>query len=106
MNLELTAQDVKKKIDEKEDFILLDVRTDREFNFTHIDGSVHIPLDKLGAGSIGLEKSKEIITYCHHGVRSLKAAHILLEHGYENVKSMSGGIHDWSVSIDQKIPIY
>ena len=106
MDLELTAHDVKKKIDNQEDFILLDVRTDREYHFAHIHGSLHIPLDKLGEGSLGLEKGKEIITYCHHGVRSLKAAHILQEHGYEKVKSMSGGIHEWSVSIDPEIPVY
>lgn len=106
MNLEISVTELQKKKKNGDDFILLDVRTDREHHFAQIPDSLHIPLDKLGEGSGNLEKNAEIIIYCHHGARSLRAAHILLELGFEKVKSLEGGIHEWSCSIDSSIPTY
>lgn len=106
MNLEITVKELEAKIGKKEDFTLLDVRTDREHNFAHLKNSVHIPLDKLDSAPSLLDKEKEILIYCHHGRRSLTAAHILLELGFQNVKSVSGGIHEWSVAVDPSVPTY
>jgi adenylyltransferase/sulfurtransferase len=106
MHLEITPQEVIKKIDRKDSFTLIDVRTEREHRFCHIEGSTHMPLDKLEGLYLQLEKDAEIITYCHHGMRSLKAVEFLISRGFTNVKSMSGGIHLWSEEIDASIPQY
>ena len=104
--LEINVEELKDKIEKKEDFILLDVRRDEEYNYTHIAQSIHIPLHELMANYNKIKKDKEIIVYCHHGVRSLKATHILLELGFTKVKSLAGGIHSWSNKIDSSIPTY
>ena len=51
-------------------------------------------------------KASQIILHCKAGVRSLKAAKALKQMGFENVKSMAGGIEGWSERIDPSIPIY
>jgi len=106
MALEITPQEVKNKLVHKKNITLLDVRTDREHAFCRIEGSLHMPLDKLEGLYTQLEKDDEIITYCHHGMRSMKAAQFLISRGFTNVKSMSGGIHLWSEEIDASIPEY
>lgn len=103
---EINVVDLEKKITHNENFVLLDVRTPDEYTLTHIKKSVHIPLDTLDKECNKLEKNKEIVVYCHHGVRSLKATKILLDHGFLNVRSLSGGIHAWSTQVDPSLPIY
>jgi phage shock protein E len=65
--------------------IILDVRTEKEFATGHIDGAVNIPLSRLHADSIPLSKEKVIVTCCSHGLRSVKAAGLLKEHGFKQV---------------------
>ena len=106
MEIEITPQEVSAKFGRKDSFTLIDVRTEREHRFCHIKWSTHMPLDKLEGLYLQLEKDAEIVTYCHHGMRSLKAADFLISRGFTNVKSMSGGIHLWSEEIDVSIPQY
>ncbi|CAN5778859.1 hypothetical protein BH11PLA1_BH11PLA1_19500 [soil metagenome] len=91
--------------------ILLDVRRDEEFAHSRIAGAEHIPLADLEKRAADLEddagaRTRPIITYCHHGVRSLKAAATLRAIGYVDVRSMAGGIDLWSLDIDPKVPRY
>jgi len=62
--------------------IILDVRTVNEFNTGHIEGSINIPLSKLHADSLPLDKTKTYITCCSHGLRSVKAVALLKERGF------------------------
>jgi phage shock protein E len=64
--------------------IILDVRTETEFNTGHIDGAVNIPLSHLRKDSIPFSNDKEIITCCSHGLRSIKAVDILRSRGFKN----------------------
>lgn len=79
---------------------LLDVRSLEEYKIAKINGAKLIPLDELESRMNELPKNKEIIIYCHHGMRSLQAAMFLKEHKF-NVKSISGGIDEWAKSIDR-----
>ena len=74
----------------KENPYILDVRTVEEYNLSHIDGAINIPLDELRENLEKLEKSKEIIVHCHSGLRSYLACRILQQKGY-NVKNLIGG---------------
>ena len=75
---------------DRENTILLDVRTDVEFNAGHIQGALHIPVDSL-RGRLGeLDKDKEILEYCQIGLRGYVASRILTQNGY-NVKNLTGG---------------
>ena len=53
-----------------------------------------------------LNPNDEIVVYCHMGVRSLKAIHYLPQHGFTNLKNLSGGIEAWSTTADPSVPRY
>ena len=107
---EVSPEEVKQKLDESDNFTLVDVREPSEYDICRIDGSVLIPLgeiEKMKPKNLnGISKSDQIILHCKAGVRSLKAAKALKKMGFENVKSMAGGIEDWSERIDSSIPKY
>jgi rhodanese-related sulfurtransferase len=69
---------------------------------------VHVPLAELESRVESLRDHEDalVITVCHHGVRSLRAAAALRRAGFTNVRSLAGGIHLWSVDIDPAVPIY
>jgi rhodanese-related sulfurtransferase len=85
--------------------VLLDVRTQGEFDFVNIGGT-HIPLDELENRLSEINKDKTIYCLCHHGVRSEYARQILLGNGFGSVVNISGGIHAWSQYVDTSKPVY
>ena len=107
---EVSAEEVKLKLDQSDSFTLVDVREPSEHDICKIDGSILIPLGKIEEMKPqklnGIAKSDQIILHCKAGVRSLKAAKVLKKMGFENVKSMAGGIEEWSEKIDPSVPKY
>jgi glyoxylase-like metal-dependent hydrolase (beta-lactamase superfamily II)/rhodanese-related sulfurtransferase len=106
--LEIDAQKLKEKMDSGEDIFVLDVRTPEEYEAWRLSYDKHaktplIPVDKLfGAQKAIAEqipKDKEIITLCAHGNRSMMAAQLLSQMGY-NVKSVRGGMAAWNQVYD------
>jgi len=89
--------EVKEKLRNSHDAILLDVRTNAERTRGHIQGSLHIPLHNIIRQSDSLEKyrGKEIICYCQSGNRSVSAAARLKKLGF-TVANMQGGIGEWN----------
>jgi rhodanese-related sulfurtransferase len=79
-----------------EDFILVDVRTQAEFDEGHIEGALLLPVDQIETLSVEqlLNKDAVILVYCRSGSRSAQASKILVELGYINVYDF-GGIIDW-----------
>jgi len=87
---------------------LIDCRERDELAICRIDGHEWFPLgtfpevlDRLTA-----ESQRGIVVYCHHGMRSLRAATFLRAHGVPHSFSMSGGINAWSELIDASVPRY
>lgn len=85
------------KLNNQEDFILIDVREDHEWQQGHIPSAIH-----MGRGVIERDiekalpnKNVEIILYCGGGFRSILAGYNIQKMGYTNVISMDGGIRDW-----------
>ena len=80
------------------------------YDIARINGSTLIPLDVIEERKIeklnGLQKGDEIVLHCKAGVRSLKAAKALIDLGFENVKSMRGGIEEWAEKVDSSVPKY
>ncbi|MCZ2340433.1 MAG: rhodanese-like domain-containing protein [Bacteroidales bacterium] len=105
---QMLPQQVKAKLDAGEPVVLLDVRQPEEYEFCHIAGSRLIPLGDLVrcAGAVELPTEGTVVVYCHHGVRSLTGAHLLMQAGVEDVVSMAGGIDAWSQLIDPTVPRY
>ena len=100
--------EVKAKLDAGEPVYLLDVRQPEEHEFARLPNSTLIPLGELGyrAGEVEPPTGATVVVYCHHGVRSLSGAAILLQFGHDRVVSMAGGIDAWSVLIDPAVPRY
>ncbi len=103
---ETDVKELKRKIDAKEDFFLLDVREPNEFQIGRIPGSTLIPLGEVPQRVNEIPRDKEIIVHCKMGGRSAKAAAFLRQQGYANVKNLKGGILDWSDKIDPSVPKY
>ncbi|RLG31884.1 hypothetical protein DRN97_08700 [Methanosarcinales archaeon] len=83
-----------------EEIILLDVRTEEEYEERHIPDAVNIPLSELESriGELDKYKSKKIIVYCKTGSRSRTASEILVQNGFKNVYNMLGGIEEWRIN--------
>lgn len=103
---QLSVHDLKKKMDAKEDFVLVDVRNHNELDICKFENALHIPLHEFAARHGELDKSKEIIVTCHHGGRSQQAANFLIQQGYRNVANLVGGIEAWASHIDPNMAHY
>ena len=107
---EITVEQVKQMLDEKHAFKLIDVREPSEYEICKIDAAALIPLgdieDKDPAKLNGLNQDDEIVLHCKAGVRSMKALKALEEMGFRNLKSMRGGINEWSEKVDSSVPLY
>lgn len=94
---ETDVVEVAEKLKNHQDFILIDVREDNEWQQGHIPNAIH-----MGRGIIERDiektipnKNAEIILYCGGGFRSILAGYNIQKMGYTNVISMDGGIRDW-----------
>ena len=93
----ITAEELKKKIDNKEELYLLDVREPHERSEFNIGGAF-LPLGKVQSMQVDeIEdwKDKEVICYCRSGNRSGQACLILDMLGFKNTKNLAGGMLDW-----------
>ena len=86
--------------------VVLDVREPHEYAIARIEGARLIPLSELAGRLRELDGRAEIVTHCHHGLRSLKAREILKGAGFANVRSLAGGIDAWACEVDPKVPRY
>lgn len=104
--MEIRPEELKRRLDAGDPPLLLDVRWPQEFDICHLPGSQLLPLDQLPAALDELDPADEIITVCHHGIRSLDAAFFLRQNGFTRVKSLAGGLDHWSLAIDPSVPRY
>ena len=93
---QITPAEAKAIMDTQGGYIILDVRTQEEFDEAHIDGAILIPDYEIAdkAESVLKDKDQLILVYCRSGRRSKLAAEELVKLGYTNVKEF-GGIIDW-----------
>lgn len=103
---QLSASELKNKIEAKADLFLLDVREPFEVAHAHISGSVPIPLNQIPKRLGEIDFEKEIVVVCHHGMRSMQAANFLAQVGFRNVSNLVGGIDAWSIECDSSVPRY
>jgi len=103
---EITCRDLKKKIDARKPFALIDVREPHEFQISRIPGSTLIPLGDVPKRWQEIPSDQEIILHCKAGVRSAKALIFLRQQGYKNLLNLKGGIDAWSEEVDPSLPRY
>jgi rhodanese-related sulfurtransferase len=89
-------------------FRLIDCREESEWQICHLPDAQLVPLPQFGelAPQVFTAPQEKIIIYCHHGVRSLRAAEFLRQKGFAHAQSMSGGIDAWADLVDPATPRY
>jgi adenylyltransferase/sulfurtransferase len=87
---------------------LVDVRQPWEHEIVHLHNDLLVPLDQLldRADEVAPPDDALVVAYCHHGIRSLNAAAMLVQLGHKRVASLAGGIDAWSQLIDPSLPRY
>ncbi len=86
--------------------LLIDVREPGEWEIVHLPGADLVPLGELPAVLSRLDSRRPIVTYCHHGIRSMKALEILRGAGFHDVRSLAGGIDAWAREVDPGMARY
>ena len=97
----ITAEEAKRIMDTEEGYIILDVRTQEEYDEGHIPGAIVISHEEITekAEKVLTDKDQLILVYCRSGRRSKLAAEALVELGYTNIKEF-GGIIDWPYEVE------
>ncbi len=102
---EISVEELKKKLDNKEDVFILDVREPHEYQICNLNGHL-IPLGDLPKRLGELDSSREIVAHCKMGGRSAKAVALLQQSGFKKVSNLTGGITAWAERVDTKMPKY
>lgn len=99
--MNITPETAKQIMDASKDYVILDVRTQEEFDQAHIPGAILIPNDQISAEAerVLMDKNQLILVYCRSGRRSKLAAEELVKLGYTNIKEF-GGIIDWPYEVE------
>jgi len=108
VKVSITPQAVMEKIRNKEDFVLLDVRNQDEYEKTHIVGAVFFPLPTLSEQALADfelgDKEAEVVIYCDSGNKSAQAYEMLSKWGYINLKKLDGGIAKFKEAVGTSSP--
>lgn len=86
--------------------LLLDVREPWEFQICHIEGSQLIPMGHIAASVNALDRTRETVVICHHGIRSRQVARFLDYQGFDNVINLAGGVEAWARDVDRNMATY
>ncbi|MHB1276000.1 MAG: rhodanese-like domain-containing protein [Candidatus Humimicrobiaceae bacterium] len=91
----ISCEELKDKISSNEDFMLIDVRTQREYDFGHIENSKLITLDSFRDNLDKIDKNKLVVLYCRTGYRAYLAYRILGNNGFNNMLCLNGSYLSW-----------
>jgi sulfur-carrier protein adenylyltransferase/sulfurtransferase len=102
---EITARELKERLDRGDDIFILDVREPHEYQICNLKGHL-IPLGELAQRVHELDSAREIVAHCKMGGRSAKAVDFLRQAGFRKVYNLRGGILSWSTEVDPSVPRY
>ena len=104
---EITATELKRRLDAGDDIQLIDVRQPDEHAFAKIDGAKLIPLGEIIKRMDEIDPARETVIHCKAGGRSAKAIEALQRAGFQGeLRNMRGGITAWSDEVDKNVPKY
>ena len=104
---EISATELKRRLDAGDDIQLIDVRQPEEWAFAKIEGAKLIPLGEIMNRRDEIDESRETVIHCKAGMRSARAVQVLQQSGFKGeLKNLKGGITAWSNEVDPKIPKY
>jgi molybdopterin/thiamine biosynthesis adenylyltransferase/rhodanese-related sulfurtransferase len=102
---EISVEELKQRLDAKEDLFILDVREQHEYQICNLKGHL-IPLNDLPRRVHELDPGKEMVVHCRSGARSARAVGFLRQAGFTKAKNLAGGILAWADRIDPNVPKY
>ena len=104
---EITASELKARLDAGANIQLIDVRQPDEHSFARIEGAKLIPLPDIIRRMDEIDPTRETVIHCKMGGRSARAILVLKEAGFEGeLKNLAGGITAWSNEVDPRVPKY
>lgn len=103
---EITVQELKAMQERQDDFQLIDVREDFEYQESNL-GGVHIPLGQILSEVDKIDRDKPVVIHCRSGKRSAQAVQILTQReGFDNLSNLKGGILAWRDELDPDLMVY
>ncbi len=103
---DISVAELKRRLDQGEHLLLLDVRTPQEWAICRLEGAQLIPMQELSGRKEELDPKTEIVVYCHVGGRSRMAVAFLRQQGFEGARNLAGGIDSWALQIEPGMPRY
>jgi rhodanese-related sulfurtransferase len=104
--MQIAPAEVAKRLESGEQLPLIDVRSREEWDAVHLKNSTFLTQELMQEMLSTWPKEKEFVFLCHHGIRSLDAASYFAGHGFQNVRTMSGGLDAWSLEVDPEVHRY
>ena len=104
---EITATELKQRLDSGEDIQIIDVREPHEVAIAKLPNSTHIPLGQIVSRMSEIDPNRETVVHCKMGGRSAKAIEALKRSGFSgSLINLKGGITAWSSDVDPSVPKY
>jgi adenylyltransferase/sulfurtransferase len=104
---EMTATELKQRLDNGDDIQIVDVREDNEYAFARLPNSKHIPLAQVLSRMDEIDPNRETVVHCKMGGRSARAIEALQRSGFKGkLINLKGGIIGWSNEVDPSVPKY
>ena len=104
---EITATELKQRLDNGDDIQIVDVREANEVAVAKIPNTIHIPLGQVINRMSEIDPSRETVVHCKMGGRSARAIEALQRSGFTGeLSNLTGGITAWSNDVDPSVPKY
>ena len=104
---EITATELKQRLDNGDDIQIIDVREDNEVAIAKLPNTIHIPLGQIVNRMSEIDAARETVVHCKMGGRSARAIEALKRSGFTgNLINLAGGITAWSNDVDASVPKY
>ena len=84
-----------RELDQKKGMMIIDIRSNKEYEQGHIPGAIHVPLADIGDKVKKIKKDKDLVVYCRSGNQSIWAIKRLMGMGYKNLYNLKGGYNAW-----------
>ena len=104
--LQITAEELHKRLDSGWTPVILDVREEWETGICSLENALNISLSTLPDRLTELNQDDEFVVICHHGIRSAQAATFMENSGFNRIINLEGGIHAWADHVDPSMAKY
>ena len=102
----ITPSQLSERMRGEEPPLVVDVREPEEYELARLEGARLLPLSLFNEWAPSLDRERETVFMCHHGIRSAQVCAFLSRQGFEKLHNLAGGIDRWSADVDPTVPRY